>query len=89
MSKSRIALAILAGAAIGAIVTVALTVRKELEEEEDEFREPEAVSPFDNIARQFSDRISSDLKAAENKIKSVVSSGRGFVQPEGEFGIFL
>ena len=92
MSKSNIALAIIAGAVIGGIVAIVLKAEKALddEEEEDEYEETAPVkNQFENIAQQFSEKISSELQAAESKIKSAVKKDPGFMNHEGEFGVFL
>ena len=91
MSKSNIALAIIAGAVIGGIVAIVLKAEKALDEEydHDEETEEEESNIFGDIAKQFSERISSELLAAENKIKSAVKKEPGFIAPHGEFGIFL
>ena len=92
MSKSNIALAIIAGAVIGGAVALVLQAQHLLDPEEAEDepqKEPSALDEFGNIARQFSERISSELKAAENKIKSAVKKDPDFTIPQGEFGVFL
>ena len=84
MKKSNIVLAILAGAAIGGIVAITLKAENEIstlnvDEEEN--------SSFDKIAQQFSDKLSSDLKTAESKIKST-EKNNDFSKHDEE-GVFL
>ncbi len=84
MKKSNIVLAILAGAAIGGIVAIILKAENEIsnlnvDEEEN--------SSFDKIAQQFSDKLSSDLKTAESKIKST-EKNNDFSKHDEE-GVFL
>lgn len=88
MSKSNIVLAILAGAVIGGIVAVVLTAENALEDEHTE-EDEEQTTRTENIARQFSERLSSELKAAELKVRSAVKKDTDFNQPQGEFGVFL
>lgn len=90
MSKSNIALAILAGAVIGGLVAIVLKAEKALEDENEyDDEEEEESSVFGDIAKQFSERISSELKTAENKIKSAVKKDSDIIKPHGEFGVFL
>jgi|GEM_PF-2492919 len=84
MKKSNIVLAILAGAAIGGIVAIILKAENEIsnlnvDEEEN--------SSFDKIAQQFSDKLSSDLKTAESKIKSTEKNND--FSKHDEDGVFL
>ena len=84
MKKSNIVLAILAGAAIGGIVAIILKAENEIsnlnvDEEEN--------SSFDKIAQQFSEKLSSDLKTAESKIKST-EKNNDFSKHDEE-GVFL
>lgn len=84
MKKSNIVLAILAGAAIGGIVAIILKAESAvLDYTEDE----EKDSSFEKISRQFSEKFSSELKTAENKIKSAVKSNEFSKHDEG--GVFL
>ena len=85
MKKSNIVLAIIAGAAIGGIVAIILQAEKAIINEQQNDTEDGA---FEKIAQQFSDKISSDLKTAETKIKSTVKSN-GFLKPDEETGVFL
>ena len=90
MSKSNIALAVLAGLVIGGIVVIALKAEGALiasdgADEDDE----KGNTRTKEIAKQFSERISPDLEAAEMKIKSAVKKDSGFIKPQGEFGVFL
>lgn len=88
MSKSNIALAILAGAVIGGIIAVVVTAENALTDDNHEEEEEESNQRAENIARQFSERLSSELQTAELKIKSAVKQ-TDFNQPQGEFGVFL
>lgn len=87
MKKSNIVLAILAGAAIGGIIAIVLKAENALTKDEDE--EEEKNNAFNKIAQQFSEKISSELKAAENKIKAAVKNNDGFLNPDEETGVFL
>ena len=90
MSKSNIVLAILAGAVIGGAVAIVLKAQSALEPQEDEAEEePVANANLENIARQFSDRISSELRTAEGKLHSAVKKKSDHSMPDGEFGVFL
>ncbi|MFN0083488.1 MAG: hypothetical protein ACKVOM_13340 [Ferruginibacter sp.] len=92
MKKSNIVLAILAGAAIGGIIAIVLKAENALTDddaEEDGDDNDDENNAFNKIARQFSDKISSELKAAENKIKSAVKIDNGFLKPDEETGVFL
>ena len=84
MSKSNIVLAILAGAAIGGIVAIVLKAEHALEADSEE----ETENSFAQISRQFSDRISTQLKTAEDRIRSV-SKTSSYNIPDDEFGILL
>ena len=84
MKKSNIVLAILAGAAIGGIVAIILKAENEISNlNVDE----EESSSFDKIAQQFSEKLSSDLKTAESKIKST-EKNNDFSKHDEE-GVFL
>ena len=85
MKRSNIFLAIIAGAAIGGIVAIILQAEHSLIQEQENDNEDNA---FDKIAQQFSEKISSDLKTAETKVKSSVKSN-GFLKPDEEAGVFL
>lgn len=87
--KSNIALAILAGATIGGIIAIIIKAEKAINEAAENIETEETETKFELIARQFSDRIASDLKAAENKIKNVVKKGPSMNSPGDEQGIFL
>ncbi len=92
MSKTRVALAILAGAVVGAVVVAVLQAEKMLDDEhpaEDSEEEENSQSILGNIARQFSERISADLKTAEDKIRSGVKKSTDFSAHKDEFGVFL
>lgn len=90
MSKSNIALAIVAGAVIGGIVALVLRTEKLLEEAMDENDDEEYEPPrFEKIAGQFSDRISSEMRKAEDKIKSAVRGEAALRQSGEESGVFL
>ena len=90
MSKSNIVLAILAGAVIGGMIAIVLKAESVLDDDDDsEDDEQPDDTKLENIARQFSDRISSELKTAETKLRSAVKSKTDFSLPDGEFGGFL
>ncbi len=91
MSKSNIALALIAGAVIGGIVIIALKAEGALHAAAgaDDEQEDKKNTRTKEIAKQFSERISSDLHAAEMKIKSGVKKDSDFSKPHGEFGVFL
>jgi uncharacterized protein HemX len=89
MSKSKIILALLAGVAIGAVVAYTVqTINEQTEDENiaDENKEP---TTLENIAQQFSDKISSELKTAEKKIRTAVKKEIDALNPESELGLFL
>jgi uncharacterized protein HemX len=89
MSKSKIILALLAGVAIGAVVAYTVkTIQEETVADglSDEERQP---TTLDNIAQQFSDKISSELKMAEKKIRTAVKKEIDALNPESELGLFL
>ncbi len=89
MSKSKIILALLAGVAIGAIVAYTVnTINEEKIDGDlaDEEREP---TTLENIAQQFSDKISSELKTAEKIIRTAVKKEIDALNPESELGLFL
>ncbi len=84
MKKSNIILGILAGAAIGGIVSIILKAENELLiSNEDDGKN----SSFNKIAEQFSDKLSPGFKAAESKIKSPVKSND--FSAHDEDGVFL
>ncbi len=89
MSKSKIILALLAGVAIGAVV--AYSVKTIIEKTTDDSLADEEKLPttIDNIAQQFSDKISTELKAAEKKIRTAVKKEIDALNPESELGLFL
>lgn len=91
MSKSNIALAIIAGSVIGGIIALVLKTEDALfpDYAEDEFENDRAKSRTQTIARQFSDRISTDLDAAEMKIKSAFKKDSAHTDSSGERGVFL
>lgn len=90
MSKSNIALAVLAGLVIGGIVVIVLKAEGTLKASAgaDENDEKENTRTKE-IAKQFSERISPDLEAAEMKIRSGAKKDSGFIKSQGEFGVFL
>lgn len=87
MKASNIVLAILAGAAVGGIIAIVLKAENALtgNDEEDEYETP----AFKKIANQFSDKISSELKAAEHKLKNAVQRNTGLLKPDEQDGVFL
>ena len=87
MKASNIVLAVLAGAAIGGIIAIVLKAESALTEndEDDEFKSP----AFRNIANQFSEKISSELKTAEDKLKSAVKQNSRLLKPDEQDGVFL
>ncbi|MFC4261672.1 hypothetical protein ACFOWM_02170 [Ferruginibacter yonginensis] len=93
MKKSNIILALLAGAAIGGIIALAIKDKNNdiIEEQLAELEEQEVTmaDKFDKIAEQFSNKISNELKAAENIIKSAVDRKKSFLHPDESSGIFL
>ncbi len=90
MSKSNIALAIIAGAVIGGIVVIALKAEGALNAADGADEDDKAENTrTKKIAKQFSERISSDLHAAEKKIKFGSKKDSDFTKPHGEFGVFL
>ncbi len=87
MSKSNIVLALLAGAAIGGIIAIILKAENALTAEDEEGERGE--SKLELIAKQFSEKISSELKTAENKIKSAVKGVSSLDINNGEQGVYL
>ncbi len=89
MNKSKIILAVLAGVAIGAVVAYA--IKKTTEENDEQILKNETNEPskLDSIAKQFSEKISTELKAAEKKIKTAVQKEIDALSPEKELGLFL
>ncbi len=87
MSKSNIVLALLAGAAIGGIIAIILKAENALTAEDEEGERGE--SKLELIAKQFSEKISSELKTAENKIKSAVKGVSSLGINNGEQGVYL
>mgnify|MGYP001796381949 CR=1 FL=1 len=89
MSKSNIILAVIAGAVVGGIIAIVLKTEDALFSDEIDEEKEKLSTRTENIARQFSEKISSDLKAAEHKLKSAVKKDTGLTKPQGEFGVFL
>jgi uncharacterized protein HemX len=89
MSKSKILLALLAGVAIGAVVAYAVQASIDNETEDALADGEHQPSKLENIAQQFSDKISSELKAAEKKIRTSVQKEIDALNPESELGLFL
>jgi predicted alpha/beta-fold hydrolase len=90
MSKSsKILMAVATGVAIGAVL--AYTVKKINEEKVDDLAINTTSEPttLENIAEQFSNKISSELKAAELKIRSSVRKEMDALNPEKDLGLFL
>jgi hypothetical protein len=90
MSKSlKILLALGTGVAIGA--TLAYVIKTANEKNIDSTYADDEVEPtkLDGIAKQFSDKISAELKAAETKIRSAVRKEIDGLNPERELGLFL
>ncbi len=88
MKSSNIVLAVLAGAAIGGIIAIVLKVENALladDEEEGNFETPR----FKKIAQQFSDKISGELKAAEQKLKHSLKSEFEVLKTKEDNGVFL
>ncbi len=86
MSKSsKVALALIAGVVVG--VAVAYIVKEK--NTENDIAENKEPTVLDNITQQFSDKISTELKAAEKKIRSAVKKEIGIASPEKELGLFL
>jgi lysophospholipid acyltransferase (LPLAT)-like uncharacterized protein len=89
MSKSKIILALLAGVAIGAVVAYSVKAITE-KTMDDTLADKETLpSTFENIAQQFSDKISIELKAAEKKIRTSDKKEIDTLNPESELGLFL
>ena len=91
MSKSNIYLAIIAGSVIGGIIALVLKTEDALfsEQADDLSENDRAKSRTQSISRQFSDRISSDLDAAEVKIKSAFKKDSALTDSSGDGGVFL
>jgi uncharacterized protein HemX len=89
MSKSKIILALIAGVAIGAVVAYAVQSSIDKETEDTLADEEQKPNKLEAIAQQFSDKISSELKAAEKKIRTSVQKEIDALNPESELGLFL
>ncbi len=89
MSKSKIVMALLAGIAIGAVVAYTVNSINEQAQEEGLAKEEREPTTLENIAQQFSDKISSELKTAEKKIRTAVKKEIDALNPESELGLFL
>jgi uncharacterized protein HemX len=91
MSKSsKILLALVAGIAIGAVVAYAVKTATEVIEDNNELANEDAEpNKLETIAQQFSDKISTELKAAEKKIRTAVQKEMDAISPEKEMGLFL
>jgi uncharacterized membrane-anchored protein YhcB (DUF1043 family) len=89
MSKSKIILALLAGVAIGAVVAYTVQTINEQPVKDELSDEEKQPTTMDNIAQQFSDKISSELKMAEKKIRTAVKKEIDALNPESELGLFL
>jgi uncharacterized membrane-anchored protein YhcB (DUF1043 family) len=89
MSKSKIILALLAGVAIGAVLAYTVQTINEQPVEDELSDEEKQPTTMDNIAQQFSDKISSELKMAEKKIRTAVKKEIDALNPESELGLFL
>jgi peptidoglycan hydrolase CwlO-like protein len=89
MNKSKIILAIAAGAVIGGAIALTIKHNNQTTEEDDEKLSNTEPSKLENIAQQFADKISVELETAERKIKSAVSKEMNRLNPESELGLFL
>ncbi len=89
MSKSKILLALLAGVTIGAVVAYSVKTITEKDNTDNLVDEEKQPTTIDNIAQQFSDKISAELKAAEKKIRTAVKKEIDALNPESELGLFL
>ena len=90
MSKSsKVLLAVVAGVAVGAALAYVVKTATEKNVADNYADNETEPSKFDNITKQFSDKISSELKAAEIKIRSAVRKEIDGISPERELGLFL
>jgi len=89
MKASNIVLAVLAGAAIGGIIAIVLKAENALTESSEDEKNGYESSAFKKIANQFSEKISSDLKTAEHKLKSAAQRNSGLLKPDEQDGVFL
>ena len=89
MKASNIVLAVLAGAAIGGIVAIVLKAENALFEDGNDDENGNESSAFERIANQFSEKISSELKTAEHKLKSAVQGNSRLLKPDEQDGVFL
>jgi uncharacterized membrane protein YraQ (UPF0718 family) len=89
MNKSKIILALLAGVTIGAVVAYSVKTITEKDNTDNIVDEEKQSATIDNIAQQFSDKISTELKAAEKKIRTAVKKEIDALNPESELGLFL
>jgi hypothetical protein len=90
MNKStKVLLALGAGVALGAVLAYVIKTASEKNAEDFLSDGEEEPTKLDNIAKQFSDKISAELKAAETKIRSAVRKEIDGLNPERELGLFL
>ncbi len=89
MNKSKIVFALLTGVAIGSVVAYAIKTASEENDEQILKNETNETSKLDSIAQQFSEKISTELKAAEKKIRTAVQKEIDALSPEKELGLFL
>ncbi len=89
MKASNIVLAILAGAAVGGIIAIVLKTEAALTESSNGDEDNYESFAFKKIANQFSEKISSELKTAEHKLKSAVQKNTGLLKPDERDGVFL
>ena len=89
MKASNIVLAVLAGAAIGGIIAIVLKAEAALIDNDEDGNNDYESSAFKKIANQFSEKISSELKTAEHKLKSAVERNTGLLKPDEQDGVFL
>ena len=89
MKASNIVLAVLAGAAIGGIIAIVLKAEAALIDNGEDGNNDYESSAFKKIANQFSEKISSELKTAEHKLKSAVERNTGLLKPDEQDGVFL
>jgi hypothetical protein len=89
MKTSNIVLAVLAGAAIGGIIAIVLKAEAALTDSDEDGNHDYESSAFKKIANQFSEKISSELKTAEQKLKSAVGTNSRMLEPDEHDGVFL
>lgn len=86
MSKSKVIVALLTGVLLGGALVYGATRHHKNESNIDD---AENMNSLDTITKQFADKLATELKTAEKKIKQVVKNDLYGISPERELGLFL